>query len=109
MNRSHCFKVHASQLGSGTERIVLDDYGNKYTTEAAKHRKNENDFIINVTLSDIDISCLTPNKKFSVLFQTSKINLIRGGDYRISHMAFTFKKIGDIFNVNGGATFKRSK
>ncbi len=100
---------NTDQLGSGTERVVLNEYSNKYTTEAAKHRKNENNFIINLKLSDVDISCLAPNKKFMFLFENSKINIARGGAYRLSHMAFTFKRIGNVFNIVGSATFKKSK
>jgi len=108
-NSVNSINPNVNQLGSGTERVVLDDYSNRFTSEAAKHRKIEESFIINVGLSDVDITCLTPNKKFILLFENSKINGIRGGYYRLSHMAFTFKRIGEVFNVNGGATFVKSE
>lgn len=107
-NSTSTVNPNVSQFGSGTEKVVLDDYGNKYTTSAAQYRIMEDNFIVDLTLSDLDISCLTPNKKFMLLFENSKINSSKGGSYRLARMAFTFKRIGQVFNVTGGATFKKS-
>ena len=97
------------QRGNPLQYIVVNNYNNYYTNKSIEYRKKENDNIISVDVSDIDIECLTPNKHFIFTFEDTKIQNEKGGSYRLSFVAFDFTKQGDEFNMVGQAVFKKIK
>ena len=97
------------QRGDKLQRMVVNNFNNIYTNKSMEYRKLENDGIIVIDIADVDIECLTPNKHFIFAFEETKIQIQRGGSYRLAYEAFDFSKEGDEFSIAGQAMFKKIK
>ena len=82
------------QHGDGTYNIVQNSYNNKFATEILTTRITEKSKIVRLTLGDVDIDALTPNKEFTLTFEESEINSVYGGSYRLGYCRHYFKKSG---------------
>ena len=82
------------QHGDGTYNILQNNYNNKYSTEILTTRLSEKSKVVSITLGDIDIDALTPNKEFMLIFEDSEINSDYGGSYRLGYCRHYFKKSG---------------
>lgn len=82
------------QHGDGTYNIVQNSYNNKFATEILTTRITEKSKIAHLTLGDVDIDALTPNKEFTLIFEESEINSVYGGSYRLGYCRHYFKKSG---------------
>jgi hypothetical protein len=88
---------------------MVDQYNNTFTTKEITHRKMENDSIISMTSKNIDISVMTPNKKFTFKFDEISTQKKIGGTYRLCKFACEFEKTGEGFAVNSVSLFKKIK
>ena len=61
------------QHGDGTYNILQNNYNNKYSTEILTTRLSEKSKVVTITLGDIDIDALTPNKEFMLIFEDAKV------------------------------------
>jgi len=97
------------QRGSGTKKILIDNFNNPFTKKSMEYRKLENDGILKLTLQNIDMEALTPNKKFTFIFEDTAIQKQRGGSYRLSNVIYTFDKQGLEYTVRAKTVFKKIK
>lgn len=87
-------RTNLEQHGSGTYNILQNNYNNRYAVEALTTRITEKAKIVRITLGDVDIEALTPNKEFTLIFEESEINSTYGGSYRLGYCRHYFKKSG---------------
>jgi hypothetical protein len=74
-----------------------------------EHRKLENDSILKLNLHNVDMEALTPNKKFTFLFEDTAIQKQKGGCYRLCNVIYSFDKQGKEYTLAAKAVFKKSK
>lgn len=96
------------QSRNKTTTTIVDNFDNKYLSEMIKNTKYENDNIINMAVSDVDMTCFAPNKKFILSFEDKEVDVLHKGNYRLNYMLFTFVKNGDYFVTNGQVQFKKT-
>ena len=82
------------QHGEGTYNILQNNFNNKFAVEELTTRITEKAKIVRITLGDVDIDALTPNKEFTLIFEESEINAKYGGSYRLGYCRHYFKKSG---------------
>jgi hypothetical protein len=108
-NKMKTTSAKTSIRGKDKEIIMVDQYNNTFTTKEITHRKMENDSIISMTSKNIDISVMTPNKKFTFKFDEISTQKKIGGTYRLCKFACEFEKTGEGFAVNSVSLFKKIK
>lgn len=100
-------RTNTKQRGNGIFKTLINKYNNPYIVQAEKTKREENSLLLQTTVGDFDISSLTPNKEFSVIFEEKDINADYGGSYRLSRVAYTFMKSGEEFAISGNVTLKK--
>lgn len=94
----------------GNKKYIVNNYNNQYMNNMLEYEKYQNNHILSVQLSDIDVSCLSPNKRFNFVFEDKAVNTVHGGRYRLSSSFLTFKRLSEAeFSVSASAEFKKSK
>jgi len=102
-------EIHPNiQTRNNNSGYILNNYNNKYLADMLTNRKYENDNIINIALTDVDIECFEPNKKYIMNFEEKEINIKHNGKYRLSYSLFTFTKQGEYFAISGNVQFKKT-
>lgn len=96
------------QTRNSNTRYITNNFDNKFLPEMIKNSKYENDNILNIALTDVDIDCFTPNKKYIVTFEEKEINVLHKGNYRLSYSLFTFTKQGEYYSINGQIQLKKT-
>lgn len=97
------------QRGGGTKKILIDNFNNPFTKKSMEYRKLENDGMLRLSLSNIDMDALTPNKKFTFLFEDTSVQKQQGGSYRLTGVVYTFDKQGIEYTIRAKAAFKKIK
>lgn len=79
--------VHGKKINT----ITTTNCSNKYLYSALKHQKEENTTKVTVTIRDVDINYITPNKTISLQFTDLESDKKYGGLYRLvkSHILLT--------------------
>ena len=80
---------------------------NQYVSNWIQLRATENECIIQLACSDIDISQLTPNKEYKVLSNNTEIAQAVAGNYRLSRVQTTMMKKEEHFLSVTLLTLKR--
>ena len=80
----------------------------KYIKDEMLLRKKELSHIVNITIDDIDISLLTPNKEYKFITDVSDMRDTLSGTYRICNMRSLFRKEDTALKCMTVATFKRT-
>ena len=96
------------QARNHNSNYITNNYNNEYLADMLSNTKYENDNIINIALTDVDIDCFEPNKKYIMNFEDKEINVTHSGNYRLSYTLFNFIKQGEYFSINGQAQFKKT-
>lgn len=95
------------QIGSGTNRALVNTTDNIYATKELEYRKIENDYIVRIGLVDYDVNTFAPNKKYTLKFEDNAIQKTHGGAYRICKGVHSFTKQGDQYSAKGYIVLKR--
>lgn len=95
------------EMTGNVYKLIVDRYNNKRAISNYTMMLEENDSVINVSTQDVDISALSPNKQFKIIFEDVSLNKNLGGEYRISRLGFIFKKEASEFSVMGDIKFKK--
>ena len=114
---------------------AVDSYDDKTTTTQSKaiskngdfkkvyKNKTENDFIssmyaaqtnaksvmITTKLQDFDISMVTPNKKYNMIFEDTNYTKKYNCEYVLSGASHTFLKDGEDFSINSTVVLRKTK
>lgn len=89
-----------------TTTVIVNNYENPYITSMLLFNKLENNKIIDVMLTDIDLSFLNPNKNFIFTFDDKSSEKLYGGSYRLTNYIAAFTKQGTNFSIAVNARFK---
>lgn len=107
-NTSSTVKPDVRTKNSNTS-YISDNFNNKYIPKMIENSKYENDHIVNIAFNDIDIGCLTPNKKFNLTFEDKEFHNNHSGYYRLSKYISVFSKQGEYYSTKGTAVLKKTK
>lgn len=83
------------QRGSGITRVENNANINPYMQTQYINDVQERNLTMNVTLFDVYMWALTPNKEFTVQYVDSNIDPVFSGCYRIKNTDFVFNKNGE--------------
>lgn len=98
-----------TQVGKANKKILVAKEDNQYTIETMKYRMRENECVMNITFSGIDLDVLTPNKEFLITYEDTSLNVKYGGNYRLSKMAVTLRKDGEELVSAAECIFKKQE
>lgn len=94
-------------------RIIDNKYNNPHIIKSSAYILKESNFILGVELLDVDISYLTPNKRYTMKFNFKDMkNALRyDGNYRLGKITTSLAKSGTehYFDLKAACTFKRGK
>lgn len=90
---------NVSVIGSTTSNVRTTSTRNDYINSEIQIRQSELRNIVNIVCSGIDISHITPNKKYKLLSNIPAIISKIKGDYRLSKAIHHFVKQGEQFAV----------
>ena len=96
------------QSRNKTSAYIVNNFRNRLLSNMIENAKYENDNIMTLSLTDVDISCFTPNKQFIVSFEEKEINVKHKGNYRLSYSLFSFIKNGDFYTMNSEVRIKKT-
>lgn len=102
-------KADVQQRGTGTYRVVVDNYNNPYVRTSERIQREEVKNSAELVLSDFDIDALTPNKEFIITFEDSSLAKTFGGNYRLAHTMITLVKQGEELVISANASLRKSK
>lgn len=97
------------ELTGNVYKLLIDRYENKRCISEYSNKVMENDNLLQLSVTGIDISSFTPNKSIKLIFEEMSLNKNLGGDYRISRIGFVFKKEGNEYTVLGDIELKKIK
>lgn len=86
--------------GGNNTAIIQNDTENQWISETYTAQKSSNSVIITGAVKNIDVSCLTPNKKYNIIFEDSKLVNKYKGNYILANSYIRF------VNAGGGAEFE---
>lgn len=89
-------------------RVVIQDTGSSSTLQGAKTEVEQNQNMLNVTVENINIKALSPNKDFIFTTDNTKYQEYTG-HYRIRNMSAVFTKESELYSCMCTATFVGGK
>lgn len=98
---------NVSTIGSTTSNIRTTSTRNEYANSELQMRQSEFRNIVNIICNGIDISHITPNKKYKLLSNIPSIIGKIKGDYRLCKAIYHFAKEGDHFAVMTNLELRR--
>lgn len=104
--------TEASSSKNIKKKIIYDNTDNPYNEKEYINDFKLSENTVSVGFSNIDISILTPNKKYVLVFEDKKINEEHSGYYRIERLSYNMESNlevnGDI-ELKGAILFSRVK
>lgn len=91
------------------DRLELGNVTNEYVESEALARIKETESVFEIGLAGIDIDVLTPNKRFTFIFEDTLYQKKLGGVYRLYKVASTFAPKGTSLNISSLCTFLKIK
>ena len=98
----------AYQKGSGSTNVIMTNSSNKWLGDTYGAQKSANSTVISMSIGDFDIDAVTPNKKFTFLFEDSKYGDTYKGVYMLASASFQFIKNGQNLELNSTMVLKRT-
>lgn len=92
--------------GNGLNTKVLRASDPTYEDTIYAARMETSKKVVNIALGSIDLAIVSPNKKFNLVFENTKLNSSYGGWYKMMKIVSTFTKEGEYFTVSNAAMFK---
>lgn len=91
------------------ERIITNKGDNPYFKSIFKAQINSNKTIINAQFRSIDLSNLTPNKRFKFIFEDTELSRKYKGDYILVKFNMSLIREGNEFISLADCTFRKSE
>lgn len=88
-------------------KLLENKTENKYIGTMYTAQTRAGSSVISVSMQDIDIECISPNKEFQVLFEDTKYSEKYKGKYMISKATHTFVNTGADLAVTTTCEFRR--
>lgn len=93
--------------GNGNRTIIDNTSNNKWIGETYAAQRSADSIVISVSLGDIDLEVINPNKKFVFIFEDTLLANKYKGIYVIAQASVKFIKDGADFSANANLVFKR--
>lgn len=71
-------------------RLLENKYGNSFHASSLAYMNSSNNLSCNISLDNVDIDMLTPNKEIIIKFEDHRVNEQYNGSYRISYTECLF-------------------
>jgi hypothetical protein len=84
-------KTGADNIGGPNTTVSMLKKDSKYTGEIMAARIKENDVIMYISATNLDMSAFTPNKRFSIIFDDTSKYAKYKGDYRLAYASHLIK------------------
>lgn len=92
----------------GRRRIILNSGYNKYFKKIYKSQVASTEAVITLTLQDIDLSMLTPNKKFKFIFEDITLSRKYKGNYILAKTEIMMVRGSNEYTVLVNCVFRKS-
>lgn len=102
-------KTGINVVGDTTNRILFNSSSNPFMATAYNAIQKSNSTIITMAFENIYIESFTPNKSFSIIFESPSLNEKYKGLYRLSTSIYTFNKHGEDYILTAAVSFKKVK
>lgn len=99
--------IDAATVGDVNKGVIYNNTSNPYMADVYESIKQSNSVNINIGVQDENILSLTPNRKFSLIFESPTLNAKYKGKYRIASCIHTFSGGKDDFDINSVITIKK--
>lgn len=94
--------------GQGSQKILYDDIGRSRMGTVLKGEMETASTTVTLSLTNIDIDALKPNKEFVVKYLDSKAGQGVSGNYRLSKIDYSFINNGsNAFDITANVTLKK--
>lgn len=94
--------------GSANSSIVLNQTENNWMSQTITAQNNADGTVITGSVSNVDLDALTPNKKFTLIFEDSALAMKYRGTYMLMQEEIKLISNGGVdFSVTVGLTLKR--
>lgn len=98
----------AQKRGSGAQKVVYSDLGNSTIGSVEQNRINSKETSIGITVENVDIDAIKPNKEFILKFLDNSLGEGLSGTYRLAKASHNFVSNGDQgFNLESMLVFKK--
>ena len=91
----------------GNSSVINTNATNPWIGDTYAAQKAANTTVLSMSCGDFDIDAISPNKKFSIIFEDTTNGQIYKGIYIISKSLLKFTRNGSDFELNALMTFKR--
>ena len=98
--------VPETKYNNGGLRLAIKTSSNKYLSERINVYTKSNERLMTLTLMNVDISSLTPNKIFRLVFSDQAINKQYGGQYSLCSFTTSLMREGREYKVSTQCNFK---
>ena len=92
----------------GRRRIILNSGYNKYFKKIYKSQVASTEAVITLTLQDVDLSMLTPNKKFKFIFEDITLSRKYKGNYILAKTEIMMVRGSNEYTVLVNCVFRKS-
>lgn len=93
--------------GEGTYKVIHNKYSNPYAITSEETTLKSKEKTIAVSVPDIDIDAVTPNKEFRFKFEDNDIDKENGGEYQIVSSTFVFNSKGESYELASTHVFTK--
>ena len=99
--------IDVNVVGRRNSNIVYNTTSNRFMAEAYIARQKANGTIVTLAIEHVNMEAFTPNKTFSLVFESPVLNSKYKGNYKISSSIYTFSRDGDCFTISAVITLKK--
>lgn len=99
--------IDASTVGKVNKSVIFNNTSNPYLNKTYESLKQSSSTVITIGLTDVSMSMFTPNKNFSIIFESPSLNNKYKGNYRLASSIYTFSGSKDNFSVSSVITLKK--
>ena len=100
-------EIDASTVGKVNKSIIFNNTSNPYLNKTYASLKQSSGTIITIGIKDVSMMALTPNKNFSIIFESPSLNNKYKGNYRLASSIHTLSGNKDDFSINSVITLKK--
>ena len=102
-------EIDVSTVGEVTKSVIFNNTSNPYLNRTYASLKQSGSTVITVGLRDVSMLAFTPNKSFSVVFESPSLNDKYKGKYRIGSSVYTLSGNKECFTIESVITLKKVK
>lgn len=99
----------ATSKNGNFKKIFKNKTENEFISEMYTAQTNAKSVVITARLQDFNISMVTPNKKYNMIFEDTNYTKKYNGNYMISGASHAFLKDGEDFSISSTIVLRKTK